>query len=190
MSRDRTAFVTVTKLTGSVGTDHHPFPRLLDWVADAQVKLGFEAIVQRGSTPARPPLETIEFLPAEELESFMLAADVVVCHAGPGTLSLASRCGHRPIVVARDPKHGEHVDDHQMRYARRLFEEGTIDLAQSSEHLIDLVASAPERGRIGESAREVTERAAERFGELVDDLVAGRMRRRKLGERLLVRRSL
>jgi hypothetical protein len=37
------------------------------------VKLGFEAIVQRGSTPARPPLETIEFLPAEELESFMLA---------------------------------------------------------------------------------------------------------------------
>jgi UDP-N-acetylglucosamine transferase subunit ALG13 len=182
--------VTVKMLTATVGTDHHPFPRLLDWVAEAQTQLGFDAIVQRGSTPPRAPLETVEFMPAEELEAYMLGSDVVVCHAGPGTLSLASRCGHRPIVISRDPKLGEHVDDHQMRYARRLFDEGSIDLAQSASHLIDLIVTSPERARVGVSSREVTEQAAERFGELVSDLVAGKLPRRRLTERLLVRRSV
>jgi UDP-N-acetylglucosamine transferase subunit ALG13 len=182
--------VTINFVAATVGTDHHPFPRLLEWVARAQQELGFQAIVQRGATPARAPLETIEFMPAEDLEAYMLQADAVVCHAGPGTLSLASRCGHRPIVVARDPKLGEHVDDHQMRYARRLHDEGAIDLATSIDDVINLIATAPERARLGVTSREVTERAAERFGELVDDLISGRLRRRRLSERFLVRRSI
>ena len=116
------------RLVGSVGTDHHPFPRFLEWVSVAVERLGVEAFVQRGATPDRAGLETVDYLPAEELQAAMERADVVVCHGGPGTIAGAIRCGHRPIVIARDPLQGEHVDDHQQRYTRKLGDEGTIDL--------------------------------------------------------------
>ncbi len=180
----------MTYLIGSVGTDHHPFPRLLSWVLAAQRELGFEAMVQRGSTPAMPPLETTEFVSALDLEAMMSQADVVVCHGGPGTMSLAMRCGHRPIVIARDPSLGEHIDDHQQRYTRRLAAEGQIDLPGTQQELVALIANCPGRvvGLASDTSSSVE--SADRFGQLVSQLVDGNLPRRSLRQRILLRRSL
>jgi UDP-N-acetylglucosamine transferase subunit ALG13 len=180
----------VTAIVGTVGTDHHPFPRFLDWVDAAHRALGFDALVQRGATPPHPGLETVEFTGALDLEAMVATADVVVCHGGPGTISLAQRCGHRPIVIARDPALGEHVDDHQQRYARRLAAEGSIELPQDITEFVTVVsalATAPRRAR--RPACSPTE-AADRFGALVAQLVEGALPRRRIRERVLLRRAL
>jgi len=191
MLRDRAA--AVIRLVGSVGTDHHPFPRFLEWVAAAEQQLGVEAMVQRGATPELAGLTTVDYLPAEDLLAAMDAADVVVCHGGPGTIAAAIRCGHTPIVIARDPLLGEHVDDHQQRYTRKLRAGGSIELPADLPEFLSLVAAVQPRdvaalaSSVEAAAAEIT-RSALHFGELVDELLAGRAPRRRWRDRVLVRR--
>jgi UDP-N-acetylglucosamine transferase subunit ALG13 len=59
-------------------------------------------------------------LPAHELRSAMERADLVVCHAGCGSALTALEAGHRPVLVPRQARHGEHVDDHQREIAEEL----------------------------------------------------------------------
>jgi len=58
----------MVNVIGSVGTDHHPFPRFLDWMAEAQRELGFDLLVQRGATPERPGVPSIDYMPAADLD--------------------------------------------------------------------------------------------------------------------------
>jgi UDP-N-acetylglucosamine transferase subunit ALG13 len=170
----------------SVGTDHHRFDRLLEWVAAAADQVGAEVIAQSGSTPALAGIECFDFVAADELELLMRRADAVVCHGGPGTISLARRAGHRPIVVARDPEFGEHVDDHQLRFAAALAAEDVVDSAASIDDLVDLLA-AP-RVMLDESADETTGEAVREFGMLVDGLNAGELPARPWRSRFHLRR--
>lgn len=179
---------TPIRLVGSVGTDHHPFVRMLQWIAAAQTSIdGLHALVQRGATPPLDGLETVEYVGADELEALMLAADAVVCHGGPGTISLAVRCGHRPIVIARDPSHGEHVDDHQMRYTARLHAEGQIDMPTDLAQLIALLSvPRPRSAAVDQTRPELA--AAARFGELVHQLTTCALPKRRWRQRILLRR--
>lgn len=181
------------RLVGSVGTDHHRFPRFLVWIKAAQDQLGVEAFVQRGATDALAGLDTVGFVPADDLVHLMEGADVVVCHGGPGTIATAIRCGHLPIVIARDPTQGEHVDDHQQRYTRKLRDAGTIAMPDDLAEFLELVRAARPRdaavaaSNADAAAAEIT-KSALHFGRLVDDLLAGRSTRRKWRDRVLVRR--
>ncbi|WNM24900.1 glycosyltransferase [Demequina capsici] len=59
-------------------------------------------------------------MPASEVARLIDWADVVVCHAGVGTILDVTRGGKKPVVVARDPEFGEHVDSHQLDLTRSL----------------------------------------------------------------------
>lgn len=175
----------MTRVVATVGTDHHPFERMLDWMSVAATELGLDVVVQRGATPDRAGIETIDYLPAEQLEALMVGADAVVCHGGPGTISLAIRTGHRPIVMARNPALGEHVDDHQMRYVARLAAAGTIDAVQSCDELVRLLGAPRPRDEGG--AYDVRD-AVDAYGDLVGKLLAGTLEKRRLRDRLVFRR--
>lgn len=172
----------------SVGTDHHPFERALDWIVEAQQALDLDVFVQRGATPERPGLTSDDFLAQDELDATFDSADVVVCHGGPGTIAAARRHGHVPIVIPRDPRHGEHVDDHQMRYSERLLTDGLIVVATSSDDLIRLIAEPHERLPDGEGMADRDE-AVEKFAALVDQLVADRLPKRRWRDRFQLRRT-
>lgn len=171
----------------SVGTDHHPFPRMLDWAETAGRHLDLDLLVQRGATPPRPTIESVDYLDGLDLADQMRKADVVVCHGGPGTISLATRCGHRPIVIARDPKYGEHIDDHQLRYTAKLAAEDRIDVAHSAGELVCLLG-APRPQPKPEHAASSAE-ATEHFADLAARLVAGTLPRRRWRHRVLWSRS-
>jgi UDP-N-acetylglucosamine transferase subunit ALG13 len=171
----------------SVGTDHHPFDRLLEWASIASRELEIEVFVQRGATAAHPGVESVDYLPADELAERMRSADVVVCHGGPGTIALAQRMGKRPIVVARDPARGEHVDDHQMRYTARLAADGEIDVADSLEVLMSLLSNPRPAGTAVHHDEAIAAAVAE-FGILVERLMAGELPKRRWRDRILIRR--
>jgi UDP-N-acetylglucosamine transferase subunit ALG13 len=178
----------VTRVIVSVGTDHHPFERMLDWAEVAQQRLDLDVLVQRGATAGRAGLESVDYVTADELAQLMGAADAVVCHGGPGTISLAQRSGHRPIVVARDPALGEHVDDHQQRYTAKLAIDDVIDRARSVDELIELLsAPRPVSAQIGRD--ETTAQAVAEFAALVEQLLDGTLPKRKWRDRIVVRRT-
>ena len=177
----------MTRVVVSVGTDHHPFDRMLEWIAVAKQRLDLSVLVQRGATAPRDGLESVDYVAAEELATLMRDADAVVCHGGPGTISLAQSVGRRPIVVARDPALGEHVDDHQMRYTARLANDGEIDTARSLDELVEML-SVPRPTQDVVDHDEAVAAAVAEFGSLVDRLLAGQLPKRRWRDRILVRR--
>jgi UDP-N-acetylglucosamine--N-acetylmuramyl-(pentapeptide) pyrophosphoryl-undecaprenol N-acetylglucosamine transferase len=59
-----------------------------------------------------------------DFEQLARTADVVVTHAGVGTLLQLLEWGIFPLVVPRLRRRGEHVDDHQCQIGELLAAEG------------------------------------------------------------------
>lgn len=102
-----------------VGTDHHPFSRLIEWSDSWARDRGDTTIfVQHGYSVPPRTASAASFLTPDELIAQIEGSRVVITHGGPGTIMDARTGGRLPIVVPRDPRRGEHVDDHQQRFAR------------------------------------------------------------------------
>lgn len=176
-----------------VGTDHHPFNRLVEWM-DAWLESRSGAVrclVQYGSSDPPRVAQGSRFFDHADVEPLMRQARVVVSHGGPTTIAEARRAGHLPLVVARDPLRGEHVDDHQLRFSRRLSTAGLIDLVESRERLVSALESRLRATPSATPAILATDPAvaAMRFGKLVDELLQqpGSTRRRRVAR--FVRRT-
>lgn len=112
-----------------VGTHTAPFDRLVEIVAQAAGAgvLPAPILAQVGpSQVAIPGAETHEFLAPEEMGAAIARSRVIVSHGGAGSLSAALRTGHRPIVLGRTRRHGEHFDDHQEQLMGKLAESGLV----------------------------------------------------------------
>lgn len=161
-----------------VGTDHHPFTRVVDWSSALAAEGWADWFVQHGTAawPEAPPpnLRGARVIDQATLREVIARAQCVVCHAGPGLLMDAASAGHRPIVVPRDPALGEHVDGHQLDFARRMAEAGRIDTAEDLGSLRTRVRAALSRPRqVSPGALEPSP-LCERFGDLVATAVARR----------------
>ncbi|GEM_PF-275242 len=136
--------LTVLVLTG---TSEHPFDRLIGWVDSwytRQIADGRDIAVtiQSGTSTLSTSATSIPMLTVEELRAHAVDADVIVCHGGPGTIHDALSAGVRPIVAPRSGAAGEHVDDHQQRFADFLERTASIDSARDGERLHQLLDEA------------------------------------------------
>jgi len=159
-----------------VGTDHHPFDRAVAWVDDWSAANADRArvVVQYGTS--RPPVhaEGHDLLPVSELEALMADAVAVVCHGGPGTIMGAREAGVVPICIPRQSRLGEHVDDHQMRFAAHVARAGQVFLASTAADLAALLdrALGGDAGfRLDLAGDDPAAAAVARFGALVDRLL-------------------
>lgn len=177
----------VSLLFVSVGTDHHPFDRLLGWVRDwACDHPRWELQVQHGLS-ADPGLgggagTAFAFCDHDRLQELLGLADAVVSHGGPATITEARRYGHVPVVVPRDPTLGEHVDGHQQAFARRLGAAGLVHLAQTRAEFVaalDGVTAAPPTPaqRAAGLATRAVPPGVHGVGAAVEDVVRSRPRR-------------
>lgn len=157
----------------AVGTDHHPFDRLVKWAdrfagdhPDAHV------IVQHGTAAPPTVAEHHALLPAEELRMLFEAADAIVCHGGPATIVEAREAGRLPISVPRRPELGEHVDGHQVRFVGHVAAAGQVRSPESYEEFVQLLERAmedPSALRTSSETSAVHESIA-RFAQLVEGL--------------------
>ena len=160
-----------------VGTDHHPFDRLISWTNEwlgqhPEKAGGF--FVQWGSTSARPACSGARILGVGELADLLDQADVIVCHGGPNTIAEAWTRGRIPIVVPRLVRLGEHVDDHQAEFCERFAALGRIALARTLPdftRLLTEAAAEPARFRTTSSGSEA-DQAIARLGDLIEELVS------------------
>ncbi|GAA1510181.1 glycosyltransferase [Nocardioides humi] len=118
-----------------LGTDHHRFDRLVAWAAGLQARGLFRFHVQHGATPLAPGLAGTRLMDPASMAGLLDRASAVVTHGGPGSIMDAREHGHVPVVVPRNPGLGEHVDDHQQRFARFVARTGLVVTAHSEEEL-------------------------------------------------------
>lgn len=163
----------------SVGTDHHPFDRLVRWAAAWAGDHPDDQVVVQHGTGAAPRstgnLRARELLDAATMAAELAAADVVVISCGPGGVMDARAAGRLPVVVPRRADLGEHVDDHQQAFAAHLEARGlarpVLDGA-GFRAVLEEVGARPDALRIPPERRTPPGIAA--VGRLVDDLVRGR----------------
>lgn len=101
--------------------------------------------VQHGPVSPPPCARAYDYLPFNRMVELIEAADVVVSHAGVGSIMCALRAGHVPIVFPRLKRYDETVDDHQAELAEALAKRGTVMVAWTVEELRDCVARVPSR---------------------------------------------
>lgn len=177
----------------TVGTDHHPFDRLVDWVEGwFATPRGRDARALWQTGTSRCPAGGDAYLTFDAMKAAFEAADAVVSHGGPATIMDARAAGTIPIVIPRQKRHGEHVDDHQVRFSGFMAARSQIVLVSTRDELWSaLDAVLDDRGtyRIPVSASDVPE-AVSRFADLVDDVAnVSTSRRSQLRDRVLSRRN-
>ena len=159
----------------AVGTDHHPFARVIGWVDRWLARGGAdrsETVVQHGTAAAPKWGRAVPYFEHKDFTDLVACATVVVCHGGPATIAECRRLGRVPVVVPRRPEFGEHVDNHQVLFSSRLADKKLVHVATTEEELATLLDDAladPERFAVTLDEQPI-EAAVRRFEELVAEL--------------------
>jgi len=107
----------------TVGTHEQPFNRLIQEV-DRLVETGAikeEVFIQTGYSTYDPKFcQWSRLISFDQMSEFMQKADIIITHGGPATFMSAIANGKKPIVVPRQEKFGEHVNDHQIDFCEKV----------------------------------------------------------------------
>lgn len=134
------------------GASHYSFQRMMEALHALPVD---HLYVQHGPADPPPCASAVAYMRFEAIIEKIEMADVVVTHAGVGSILCAFQAGHTPIIFPRLKRYAEAVDDHQTELAEALGERGAALVARTPAELAAAVSSVPRRragGRIGSSA--------------------------------------
>lgn len=109
----------------TLGTQKEQFTRLLDYIEKSNIN--DEIIVQAGHTKYdSKKMKIFDFIPYEKMTEYIKKADLIITHAGTGSILMPMKQGKKIIACARLEKYGEHVDDHQLQIIEIFRDEGYI----------------------------------------------------------------
>ena len=113
------------KVAVTVGTLPYPFRRLIERVCTILPRDAEVVLWQTGVTPLDGlAVDGRRLVPQDEVVAALRTADVVVSHGGIGSSLHALEAGRCPVLVPRQQRWGEHVDDHQEQVAVELARRG------------------------------------------------------------------
>lgn len=124
------------KIFIAVGTQL-PFDRLIRTVdAWAAEHTEHEVFAQTGPTEYRAQhLQTERFVPPHVFEKHSKEADLLITHAGTGSIFLALELCKPIIVMPRLAKHKEHRNDHQLATVERFQDLPGVNVAWDEHEL-------------------------------------------------------
>lgn len=123
----------------TVGTHEQPFDRLVQKIdelkRDGVIKE--EVIIQTGFSTYEPEYcQWSKLIPYQQMVKNVAEARIVITHGGPASFIMPLQIGKTPIVVPRQRRFNEHVNDHQVDFCRNVAQRmGTIILVEDIEAL-------------------------------------------------------
>ena len=122
----------------TLGTQKQDFSRLLKYIEESNIK--DEIIVQAGYTKFNSnKMKIFDFINYDDMERYIEKADLIITHAGTGSVLTPLKMGKKVIVCSRLSKYGEHVDNHQKQLTEVLKEAGYILELDENNKLNDLI---------------------------------------------------
>lgn len=114
-----------------LGTQDKQFPRLLHAIQkqidNGNISKEEKIIVQSGSTQYKSDnMEIKDYIGIRKFEKLVDEADLIICHAGVGTILTALKKNKKIIAAARLKKYGEHVNDHQLQILDNFNKSGYV----------------------------------------------------------------
>lgn len=127
----------------TVGTHEQPFDRLIQKIDELKRNgiVNEEVIIQTGYSTYEPKYcQWSKLLPYEQMVENVAKARIVVTHGGPASFIMPLQLGKIPVVVPRQSQYGEHVNDHQLEFARAMQQrQGNILVAERMEELENIL---------------------------------------------------
>lgn len=127
----------------TVGTHEQPFDRLVRCVDEMKGKglITEDVIIQTGFSTYEPKYCTwSKLIPHKELTEHVKDARIIVTHGGPASFIAPLQLGKIPIVMPRKHEFNEHVNNHQVDFARAVAERRkNILVAETPEDLERLI---------------------------------------------------
>lgn len=107
----------------TVGTHEQPFDRLVQYMDNMRREGDFdeEVVIQTGYSTYEPNCCIWQnFYTYQQMVNFVERARVVITHGGPSSFVMPLQAGKIPIVVPRQKRFHEHVNDHQVDFCDRV----------------------------------------------------------------------
>ena len=113
----------------TLGTQDKSFERLLDAV-QKQIDNGNikdEVIVQAGHTKYKSKdMKIFDYLSIDDFNELLSKCDLLITHAGIGSILSALKLNKKVIAAARLKKFNEHTNDHQLQIIETFSKQGYI----------------------------------------------------------------
>lgn len=109
----------------TVGTHEQPFNRLVECIDNLKRDgiIEDDVIIQTGFSTYEPKYcMWSKLLPYSQMEQNVADARIVISHGGPASFIMPLQVGKIPIVVPRQKKFEEHINDHQVEFSRNVAE--------------------------------------------------------------------
>ncbi len=133
----------------SLGTQDKPFNRIIDYVISLKENLkeikSEKIIIQLGQTKLlKSDIERIksleniiiyDMLKPEKMKDIIKDADIIITHAGVGTIMECLERNKEIIVVPRKVENLEHVNNHQEEIAYEMEKQGFLTKVDTYEEL-------------------------------------------------------
>ncbi|MQM73077.1 MAG: multidrug MFS transporter [Eubacteriaceae bacterium] len=107
----------------TVGTHEQPFDRLIKYVDHlAKEKVITEEVfIQTGYSTFQPKYcEWSQFIPYSQMVENVQKSRITITHGGPSSFILPLQYGKIPIVVPRQKKYNEHINNHQLEFSEAV----------------------------------------------------------------------
>lgn len=133
----------------TVGTHEQPFDRLLKCI-DKMIENGQineKVVCQKGFTNYVPKNYSCEKLfPYENMQKYIKEARIVITHGGPASFLDSLKYGKIPVVVPRKKEYNEHVNNHQVEFAREVEKRmKNIIVAENDAEIIECIVNYDEK---------------------------------------------
>ena len=127
----------------TVGTHEQPFNRLVEYM-DRLKENGIiteDVIIQTGFSTYEPKFcQWQKLFPYREMVRLVQEARIVITHGGPSSFIMPLQIGKIPVVVPRQKQYDEHVNDHQLTFAKALAErQGNLLVVEDIRDLQDIL---------------------------------------------------
>ena len=127
-----------TKIFVSVGSTF-PLDRLIEQIDSLDLNK-FEIFAQIGETKYSPKnIKSSKFLDYDKLQQKIIWADLIITHAGIGTIIDCLTQNKKIILFPRLKKFGESIDDHQLEICKVFNKKYHIEWAANEKELKNLI---------------------------------------------------
>ena len=125
----------------TIGTHEQQFNRLVEYMDKFAETTDEEVLIQTGFSTYEPKYcKWQKMFPYKEMSKHINEARIIITHGGPSSFIAPLQIGKTPIVVPRQKKYGEHVNDHQVNFCRQVAERmGTILVVEDVRELCSII---------------------------------------------------
>lgn len=111
--------------------------KIIDELCEEGILNGEEVVAQVGFDNYESSFyKTFDMIPDEKFKKLIKESDLIITHAGTGTVTSCLKLDKKVIIFPRMAKYDEHYDDHQLELAAVFVKNNYVICAANKEELI------------------------------------------------------